>query len=120
MYAKLEPNGNCRISDMEFEGSKPLVRAGYSFLDAVDELEFVYHDEGDRITEEVVVRRGRAAVRREIEELKRQLAAGDYKVVKCFESSLAGEPLPYDMASLHSVRQELRERINELENQLFV
>ena len=118
MYAKLESNGDYHISCTEFEGCKPLVRADYSFPDAADELEFVYHDEGDHITEEVIVHRGRAAVRREVEELKQQLAASDYKVVKCYEASLAGEPLPYDMTSLHPVRQELREQINELEKKL--
>lgn len=117
MYAKLNNNGVI-LSDMCEEGYKPLIRAIIPDIDDTDELEYVYNDNGDCIIEEVIIHQGRAAVHQEIEELKQQLAADDYKVVKCYEASLTGEPLPYDMNTLHSTRQELRERINELENQL--
>lgn len=52
---------------------------------------------------------------REIAELKEQLAATDYKIIKCSEYSLNGQDLPYDIAALHAERQVLRDRINELE-----
>ena len=41
-----------------------------------------------------------------------ELAEGDYKVIKCMEAFLCGEPLPYDIAALHAERQALREIIN--------
>lgn len=44
------------------------------------------------------------------------LAEGDYKVIKCMEAFLCGEPLPYDIVALHSERQELRDIINKAEN----
>lgn len=51
-----------------------------------------------------------------INELKSELNATDYQIIKCSECSLAGEPLPYDIQELHAQRQELRKKINELEN----
>lgn len=51
-----------------------------------------------------------------INELKNELNATDYKIIKCSECNLAGEPLPYDIKQLHAQRQEIRNKINELEN----
>ena len=51
----------------------------------------------------------------EIIRLKDELAATDYKIIKCSEYQLAGQVLPYDIAELHATRQALRDRINELE-----
>lgn len=42
-----------------------------------------------------------------------ELAEGDYKVIKCMEAYLCGEPLPYDIAALHAERQGLRSIINQ-------
>lgn len=53
---------------------------------------------------------------RRIAELKAQLAATDYKIIKCSECSLAGLDLPYDIAALHAERQAIRDEINRLEN----
>ena len=54
----------------------------------------------------------------QIAELKEQLSATDYKVIKCYECQLVGEVLPYDIVTLHSKRQVLRDEINRLEEQL--
>lgn len=51
----------------------------------------------------------------EINRLKSELTATDYQVIKSYEYALAGQPLPYDLNGLHSERQQLRERIRELE-----
>lgn len=51
----------------------------------------------------------------EIAALKAQLAAEDYKVIKCFEAQMCGEELPYDIAELHAARNAIREQINALE-----
>ena len=53
----------------------------------------------------------------EVEELKMQLAESDYKVIKIAECVACGLPLPYDAEALHSERQALRDRINELEGE---
>ena len=56
-----------------------------------------------------------AAQLSEIEFLKERLAADDYKIIKCMEYSLAVKDAPYDIATLHTERQEIRNRINALE-----
>lgn len=53
----------------------------------------------------------------EVEELKMQLAESDYKVIKIAECVACSLPLPYDAEALHSERQAIRDRINELEGE---
>lgn len=43
---------------------------------------------------------------------------GDWKIVKIYEARLKGEPDPYDYEELAARRQEARDRINELQQQL--
>ncbi|MEZ3420846.1 MAG: hypothetical protein K1V95_02855 [Eubacterium sp.] len=50
-----------------------------------------------------------------IEILKKQLTETDYQIIKCYEYSLAGKDLPYDITALHNERQALRDKINELQ-----
>jgi hypothetical protein len=52
----------------------------------------------------------------QIKVLKEELASTDYKVIKCYEYSLAGLELPYDITLLHEEREAIREQIRELEN----
>ena len=52
-----------------------------------------------------------------IAELKAQLAATDYKVIKCSECQLLGQEMPYDVAELHAERQAIRDEINRLEQE---
>lgn len=40
---------------------------------------------------------------------------GDYKIVKTYEARLQNEPDPYDTAELLKKRQEVRDKINQLE-----
>ena len=51
----------------------------------------------------------------EVRVLKRSLSDTDYKVIKCMESYLCGESLPYDIRELHAERDEQRRIINENE-----
>lgn len=51
-----------------------------------------------------------------IKELYELLQSTDYKIVKCYESSLVNEPLPYDIAALKAQRDAWREEINTLQN----
>ena len=53
----------------------------------------------------------------QISMLKAQLEASDYKVIKCYEYSLAGLPAPYDTQELHAERQAIRDQINALETE---
>ena len=53
----------------------------------------------------------------DIESLKSELQESDYKVIKCAEAICLNAELPYDVASLHTVRQALRDKINELESE---
>ncbi len=58
-----------------------------------------------------------------IGELKSMLQAassdiGDWKIIKCYEAKLQGEEEPYDIASLMSERQKVRDEINELQTKL--
>jgi hypothetical protein len=48
-------------------------------------------------------------------ELKSLLAASDYKIIKCYEYSLIGIQLPYDIETLHAERQAYRDEINQIE-----
>ena len=59
-----------------------------------------------------------AVMQFEIEEAKQQLTDTDYKIIKCTEYQMEGLDLPYDIHELHETRQALRDKINELEEQL--
>ena len=78
----------------------------------------VPYDGGDHIGYDYVLRRDTQAIRTEIQALKDSLAESDYQITKCYEASLTGEPLPYDVAALHAKRQAERDKINELEAQI--
>ena len=54
----------------------------------------------------------------DIESLKSELQASDYKVIKCAEAICLNEELPYNMTALHKERQALRDKINELESEV--
>lgn len=53
----------------------------------------------------------------QILELKQQLSATDYKVIKCAECQLLGKEMPYDVQALHAERQAIRDAINSLEQE---
>lgn len=52
-----------------------------------------------------------------IVELKRHLSDTDYKVIKCVECQLLGLEMPYDVEVLHTERQAIRNKINQLEEE---
>lgn len=43
---------------------------------------------------------------------------GDWKVIKCYEYSLEGKELPYNLSSLAAARQEVRDEINKLQQEI--
>lgn len=73
------------------------------------------YDCGDRIGYRYITKRDLQQVRNEIKELKESLAKSDYQITKCYEASLIGEELPYDIVALRAKRQSERDKINELE-----
>lgn len=50
--------------------------------------------------------------------LKAQIDATDYRIIKAYEYSQVGLETDYDLQALHLERQELRDQINELEQEL--
>lgn len=60
----------------------------------------------------------RELIEQKIRDLTCDLAASDYKIIKCYEYSLIGEPMPYDVAEANAERQSMRDRINELQNKV--
>lgn len=58
-----------------------------------------------------------------LRELRSKLQAntsdiGDWKVIKALEYQLAGEIVPYDMNTLNSERQAVRDEINRIETEI--
>lgn len=107
------------------EQEKLLKEKGWKEVETIDNnqlnapdgfsIRIIPYDAGDKISfryEKVVDRKG---IRSEIAALKDKLSESDYKVIKCYEASLIGKELPYDIASLYSERQSIRDRINDLE-----
>lgn len=65
----------------------------------------------------------KARIQQEILNLEADLASnasdiGDWKIIKCYETSLQSKPMPYNINELMSARQAIRDRINELQRQL--
>lgn len=78
--------------------------------------ELRYRDEGFQIVGYYeTIDNSRERIAAEINRLKSELTATDYQVIKSYEYALARQLLPYDLNGLHSERQQLRERIRELE-----
>ena len=73
------------------------------------------YDAGDCIKFRYERKFDRQRIKAEIAALKDSLASTDYRVTKCYEASLLGNTLPYDIVQLHSERQQTRDKINELE-----
>ena len=71
-----------------------------------------------RLLNKQVTNQETASLKVEILNLKEQLAATDYKVIKCAEYSLAKLEPPYNIEELHAERQELRDKINALEMEI--
>lgn len=73
------------------------------------------YDAGDHIGYRYIKKFDVKKVKTEIEALKEALSGSDYMVTKCYEASLTGGTLPYDIDKLHAERQAQRDKINELE-----
>ncbi len=98
-------------------------------VDPIDEAQMVaddeYHivvphpyDAGDHIAYRYEEVYDRQRIQAEIQAYKDNLAATDYKVAKCYEASLTGAEMPYDINAVVSERQQMRDKINALEELL--
>ena len=67
---------------------------------------------------EIEERKRIETIQNEIDDLKLQLEASDYKVIKCYEYGMVGLESPYDVQELHEQRQAIRDIINEKEAEL--
>lgn len=76
------------------------------------------YDAGDHIAYRYIKKEDIQAVKKEISVLKEQLTDTDYQVIKCYEASLLGEVMPYNVTELINSRQAARNKINHLEELL--
>lgn len=106
------------INQMVADGFKIYVEEEHQTvqLSEFQSQELRYRDEGYQIVGYYkTIDNSPYKIAAEIERLKTELNATDYQVIKSYEYALAEQPLPYDLSNLHSERQELRNRIKELE-----
>ena len=127
MYGYME-NGFLRAREVE-QGKVQNLSPEWKPVDEIDEsktisddedytIRLVPYDNGNRISfnyEKVV---NTTKLQGEIDAIKAELSETDYQVIKCYEASLVGEELPYDIKALHEDRNEKRAQINALETNL--
>lgn len=97
---------------------KPVDPIDEAQMEAGDDYHIVVpypYDAGDHIAYRYYVVYDKQRIQAEIQGYKDSLAASDYKVAKCYEASLTGAEMPYDINEIVSSRQEMRDKINELE-----
>lgn len=107
-----------QVADLSGNGWKPVETIDESKLIPIDNdhiVRLVPFDNGDHISYKYESVFDYQKARNQILVLKEQLAEGDYKIIKCYEANLLGNALPYSISDLHAERQELRNKINELE-----
>lgn len=126
-YGYIE-NGFLRAREVE-QGQVQNLSSDWKPVDDIDEsktisdddnytIRLVPYDNGNRISfnyEKVV---NTTKIQGEINAIKAELSETDYQVIKCYEASLVGEELPYDIKALHEDRNEKRAQINALETNL--
>ena len=128
----VEIKGNFPIKDVGFTLSRPGMNDNWDYSEFITVYKEVdsgaqFSNDGsvyvvpvvtvptDEELAEIKERERIASIQSEINELKSQLDASDYKVIKCFECSMVGEEMPYDVNELHAERQSIRDEINLLE-----
>lgn len=127
-YGYIE-NGFLRAREVE-QGQVQNLSSEWKPVDDIDEsktisddenytIRLVPYDNGNRISfnyEKVV---NTTKLQGEIDAIKAELSETDYQVIKCYEASLVGEELPYDIKALHTERDLKRAKINTLETNLL-
>nr|UWG03696.1 MAG: hypothetical protein [Bacteriophage sp.] len=126
-YGYIE-NGYLRSRRIESEAVVASLSQEWKPVDKIDEqklqceegyiVKIVPYDAGDHISFHYEKKQDLQQIRQNIENLKNELKDGDYKVIKCYEASLTKQEMPYNIQELHSQRQLLRQKINELEEKM--
>lgn len=128
-YGYINEEGYLRAFEVATqEEEAQYIRAGWKPVDDIDSdklqcdidhvVRVVPFDSGDHISFNYEVVVDVKKIRDEIEYYKKRLSDTDYQVIKCYEASLVGEELPYDVKQLHLRRQNLRDLINALSEEL--
>lgn len=86
-------------------------------LGEYDSLKPYYIEEGDSVLQKwEVISNDPAKIASKISSLKAELEGSDYKVMKCYEATIAkSDEMPYDADELIESRQAKRDEINRLE-----
>ena len=127
--AKILPDGTVDLrhcTSKECEKYKELKQK--EFLEFISEtppqitLEQIATNSFDIIKERIVqkwnIKANNQYINNQVENLKHKLEESDYQIIKCYEASLLGEKLPYDIKELHAVRQQIRDEINILQKKI--
>lgn len=78
-------------------------------------IRLVPYDAGDHIDYEYKKVLDLQKIKKDIVKQKEFLNDTDYQITKCNEAFMLGNPLPYDLSTIHKERQSARAKINELE-----
>ena len=107
-----------------------LLKNGLKPVDDIDEnlricekwfyVKVIPYDAGDRISFQYTKKFDVQSIKKEIKDLKKELDSSDYKIIKCNEYSLLSLESPYDIVSLTKERQEIRNKINKLEDMIDI
>ena len=113
----LDINGNI-ITNYDLSKGKLIIRKMLrEDVAPIDNItKFTWTDE-DFEEVQIYVPNKEKTAKEQINELKKQLEATDYKVIKCSECQLVGIEMPYNIAELHVERQAIRDKINRLEQE---
>lgn len=126
IYARLRPDGGLETTCLP-EGVQPTgTMADMKTLNQDAEVPVVtglqriepHYEETDTqiVTKFCIVENHPKAVMAEIRQLQNTLTASDYKIIKSYEAALMNTEAPYQIVPLHLERQQIRNRINELQN----
>lgn len=83
-------------------------------------VRIIPYDAEDKISYRYEQKFNTKSVQEKIDKLKNSLTSsdsniGDYRITKCYEASLIGLDMPYNIEELHHKRQAVRDEINQLE-----
>lgn len=114
---------NSSISEEEYEKRMQEINSLLPFIESTapnigenDSLLPYYEVENNSIIQKwEIVNNDINIINQKIKDLKTQLSNSDYKVMKCYEATLLNLPLPYNIDEIHEIRQDCRDKINELE-----
>lgn len=110
-YSLTHKKAGCVLVDEIPDEKDPEKLSCYRLINSRFEFDV---DKWDKIKSE----REKAAKSKKIDELKKDLADTDYKIIKCMEYYMNDLELPYDLEKVHTERQALRDQINALEASL--